>query len=162
MRICLEIPDCPSLPLGFTTKNYHRNPHKSRRFTRPNFHETELSNNLYRTLKLRIKFSWARSFKIKFPRKRSFKLSCLYHRREFISAWKTPHSMMERNLKKKKKTETPLVTHTWHVSKYKVHKLHQNVPLVELCTLYLPTCQLRVTVGDSGLCCCVCVTSFKH
>ena len=27
-------------------------------------------------------------------------------------------------------------------------------------TLYLLACQMRVTVGDSGLCCCVCVTSF--
>ena len=30
-----------------------------------------------------------------------------------------------------------------------------------LYTLYLHACQVRVTVGDSGLCCCVCVTSFK-
>ena len=30
------------------------------------------------------------------------------------------------------------------------------------CTLYLLACQVRVTVGDSGLCYCVCVTSFKH
>ena len=29
-----------------------------------------------------------------------------------------------------------------------------------LCTLYLPACQVRVTVGESGLCCCTRVTSF--
>ena len=29
-------------------------------------------------------------------------------------------------------------------------------------TLYLLACQVRVTVGDSGLCCCVCVTSFER
>ena len=30
-----------------------------------------------------------------------------------------------------------------------------------LCTLYLPACQVRVyTIGDSGLCCCTCVTYF--
>ena len=29
------------------------------------------------------------------------------------------------------------------------------------CTLYLLACQVRVTVGDSGLC-CVCVTSFER
>ena len=29
-------------------------------------------------------------------------------------------------------------------------------------TLYLPTCQVGVTIGNSGLCCCVCMTSFKH
>ena len=29
------------------------------------------------------------------------------------------------------------------------------------CTLYLHACQVRVTVGDSVLCCCVCVTSFE-
>ena len=29
-----------------------------------------------------------------------------------------------------------------------------------ICTLYLHVCQVRVTVGDSGLCCCTCVTSF--
>ena len=31
-----------------------------------------------------------------------------------------------------------------------------------LCTLYLFTCQARVTTGDSGLYCCVCVKSFKR
>ena len=31
-----------------------------------------------------------------------------------------------------------------------------------LCTLYLLVCQVRVTVGNSGLCCCVCVMSFEQ
>ena len=31
-----------------------------------------------------------------------------------------------------------------------------------LCTLYLHACQVRVTTGDSGLCCCDCVMSFKR
>ena len=31
-----------------------------------------------------------------------------------------------------------------------------------LCTLYSHACQVRVTVGNSGLCCCACVTSFQH
>ena len=31
-----------------------------------------------------------------------------------------------------------------------------------VCALYLLACQLRATVGDSELCCCVCVMSFKH
>ena len=31
-----------------------------------------------------------------------------------------------------------------------------------LCTLYLHACQVRVTVGDSGLCCCTCVMYFQH
>ena len=30
------------------------------------------------------------------------------------------------------------------------------------CTLYWLACHVRVTVGDSGLCCCVCVTSFER
>ena len=30
-----------------------------------------------------------------------------------------------------------------------------------LSTSYLLACQVRVTLGDSGLCCCVCVTSFE-
>ena len=29
----------------------------------------------------------------------------------------------------------------------------EDMPLVELCTLYLHMCQVRVTVGDLGLCC---------
>ena len=34
----------------------------------------------------------------------------------------------------------------------------EDVPLWwSLCTLYLHACHVRVTVGDSGLCCCVCV-----
>ena len=32
----------------------------------------------------------------------------------------------------------------------------------DLYTLYLHTCQVRVTVGDSGLCCCTCVTYFER
>ena len=35
----------------------------------------------------------------------------------------------------------------------------EDVPLVEF--MYLAR-QVRDTVGDSGLCCCVCVTSFEH
>ena len=31
-----------------------------------------------------------------------------------------------------------------------------------LCTLHLHACQVRVTVGDSSLCCCTCVTYFEH
>ena len=30
-----------------------------------------------------------------------------------------------------------------------------------LCTLYLHACQVRVTVGDSGLHCCTCVTTLE-
>ena len=28
--------------------------------------------------------------------------------------------------------------------------------------MYFLTCQVKITVGDSCLCCCICVTSFKH
>ena len=31
-----------------------------------------------------------------------------------------------------------------------------------LCTLYLHACQMRVTIGDSGLCCCICVMCFER
>ena len=31
-----------------------------------------------------------------------------------------------------------------------------------LCTLYLHACQVKVTVSDSGLCCCTCVTYFER
>ena len=31
-----------------------------------------------------------------------------------------------------------------------------------LFTLYLHSCQVRVTVGDSGLCCCICGTYFER
>ena len=34
--------------------------------------------------------------------------------------------------------------------------------LWSLCNLYLLVCQVRVTVGDSGLFCCVRVTSFDR
>ena len=41
----------------------------------------------------------------------------------------------------------------------------QAAPLVDFFIFFLPNinllaCQVRVTVGDSGLCCCVCVTAF--
>ena len=31
-----------------------------------------------------------------------------------------------------------------------------------LCTLYLYACQVKVTIGDSGLCCCTCVMCFER
>ena len=40
--------------------------------------------------------------------------------------------------------------------------VYEDVPLVELCPLYLHSSQVRVTVGDSGLCCCLCVTYFER
>ena len=39
-------------------------------------------------------------------------------------------------------------------------RITEDVPLVDLCTFYLHACQVRITVGDSGLCCSICVTSF--
>ena len=56
-----------------------------------------------------------------------------------------------------KRPEQPMVTFTWHACKYKVHKLHQRHILKE----YL-VCQVRDTIGDSGLCCCPWVTYFEH
>ena len=69
----------------------------------------------------------------------------------------------------------PTKTLSWHASKCKVHKLNQRIlsPGLRvntryinsirgclwwsLCTCYLLACQVRVTVGDSGLCCfCFC------
>ena len=38
--------------------------------------------------------------------------------------------------------------------------LCEVLPWWSLCTLYLHSCQASVTVGDSGLCCCVCVKSY--
>ena len=60
--------------------------------------------------------------------------------------------------------ESPTVTLTWHACKYKVHKevsrqVFEGVPLVEF--MYLAR-QVRDTVGDSGLCCCTCVTYFER
>jgi len=49
----------------------------------------------------------------------------------------------------------PSVTLTWHASKYKGHKLHQRYILLMIH-------YLMVTVGDSGLCCCSCVTYFER
>ena len=48
--------------------------------------------------------------------------------------------------------------------KYHVYLLPflQDVPLVEFLYLVFTHIQLRVTVGDSGLCCCVRVTSFER
>ena len=40
------------------------------------------------------------------------------------------------------------------------HKTKDDVPLVEF--MYLVTCQVRVTVGNSGLCSCVSVASFER
>ena len=45
-----------------------------------------------------------------------------------------------------RRPKLPMVTLTWHVCKYKVHKLHQRYILKEV-----HTCQARVTIGSSGL-----------
>ena len=37
----------------------------------------------------------------------------------------------------------------------------EDVPLVEVMYL-VHTCQVKVTVGDSGLCSCICVTYFER
>ena len=60
-----------------------------------------------------------------------------------------------RHKTQQQKPEWPTVTLTWHASKYKVHILHQRY------ILCLLACQVRVTVGHSGLS-CVCVTSFER
>ena len=52
----------------------------------------------------------------------------------------------------------------------RIHSLHnQQLDLQtptssdwwSLCTLYVRACQVRVTVGDSDLCCCIFVTYFE-
>ena len=43
-----------------------------------------------------------------------------------------------------------IYSHTRYKTAYLIH-----------CGNYL-ACQVRVTVGDTGLCCCVCVTSFER
>ena len=67
--------------------------------------------------------------------------------------------------------ESASVTLAWNTSKCRVRKFHRSYILKwmnatftfcwSLFALYLFTCQARVTVGDSGLCCFVHVTSFE-
>ena len=40
--------------------------------------------------------------------------------------------------------------------------VHFLIVPAELCPLYLQACQVGVTVGDSGLCCCTCVMYFER
>ena len=62
------------------------------------------------------------------------------------------------------------VIRTWHECKYKVHKLHQKYTLYilkmylwwSLGTSYLYACQVRITVGDSGVSCGTWVTYFER
>ena len=64
--------------------------------------------------------------------------------------------------------------HPWKHHALYIHNLKQNEAKSahaestqsmylwwSLCTLYLLACQVKAIVGDSGLCCCVCVTSFQ-
>ena len=48
-----------------------------------------------------------------------------------------------------------------HVNTRYIH-LTRGTSWWSLCTLYLHTCQVGVTVGDSGLGCCTCVTCFER
>ena len=95
------------------------------------------------------------------------------------SLYSNKHTMHQR-------PESPTVSLIRHASKYKVHKLHQRyilwyipwwkmylwrrtlctsggvyVPLAEFMYLTSIRMQVRIVVGDSGLCCCVCVTSYE-
>ena len=67
------------------------------------------------------------------------------HTRELVSARNTPHKHNNSN---------------GNSSKNKVNKLYQINFWWSLYTLYFLACQ--VTLGDSSLCCCVCVTSFER
>ena len=67
--------------------------------------------------------------------------------------------------------ESPTVTLTWHACKYKVHKLRYILSRWEftltrvyshLERMYRNLCTLYITVGDSDLCCCTCVTYFER
>ena len=68
---------------------------------------------------------------------------------EFISTWKVPH---KQNNSKQVEFYAVLI--------FLLRKSGwSDNSGWSLCTLYLLACQVRVTVG---LCCCVCVTSFRH
>ena len=56
---------------------------------------------------------------------------------------------------------------SWLFSRRRINRtLQSNILSMyvwwSLCTLYLHACQVRVTAGDSGLCCRVCVTSLER
>ena len=40
--------------------------------------------------------------------------------------------------------------------------LFDDIPLVELCTLYLHVCHVRFTICLSGLHCCTCIMYFER
>ena len=50
-----------------------------------------------------------------------------------------------------------------NVLRCRAHKLgFEDVPLVEFMYLVFTRVPVRVTVGDSSLCCCICVTYFQR
>ena len=54
-------------------------------------------------------------------------------------------------------------THFYRTMVLFITKLSNGSLLLwSLFTLYLHACQVRVTVGDSGLCCCTCVTYIER
>ena len=61
--------------------------------------------------------------------------------------------------------EPPRVTLIWHAnnaSKYKVHKPRKRMYIWwSSCPTYSLACQVRVTLGYSRICCCICLTSFE-
>ena len=62
--------------------------------------------------------------------------------------------------------ESPTISLSWHASKYKVHKLHHILELYKTSSDWWSEPCVHsharwVTVGDWGLCCCVCVKSFR-
>ena len=59
---------------------------------------------------------------------------------------------------------TTMHRYTYVNSTRGILKVESNVPVVELINVpcILLACQVRITVGDSGLCCCVCMASFDR
>ena len=54
-----------------------------------------------------------------------------------------------------------LILKTSNFDKFSCDPFLEDVPLVQFMYLVFTSCQMRVTVGDSGLCCCACVTTFE-
>ena len=77
--------------------------------------------------------------------------------RQLINAQKISHKYNSKDLSRLQQVSPGLRVNTRYINIYRGHPL---VKFIHVCTLYLFICLVRVTVGNSGLFCCVCVVSF--
>ena len=87
-------------------------------------------------------------------------------RKKENDSWRNFKKYIKKRIEGDKKRKAPPNPKTQTKTKHEKTKERKRLMKMylwwNLCTLYLLACQMRVPVGDLGLCCCVCVMLWNH